>query len=73
MDSDDPMYCREDVGTITAAALGMREDKSGIVETLNNLSVYGSRRLSTNVSALGSLGRGGVWTSTRRFSRRRTG
>ena len=31
------------------------------METLNNLSTYGGRRLSTNVSALGSLGRGEAW------------
>ena len=61
MDSDDPVYCQEDAGTITAASLSLREDERGLVETLDNLSDYGGRRLSTNVSAPGSLGRGDAW------------
>ena len=43
MDSDDPVYVKPDKRLITEAALGLREDESGIVETLNNLVEYRGR------------------------------
>ena len=61
MDSDNPVYVEEEEKTITAATLGLREDERGIVETLDNLSTYGGRRLSTNMSAPGSLGQEEAW------------
>ena len=59
MDSDDLVYGEEDARTITAASLALGEDESGLVETLDNLSTYGGRRLRTNKLASGSLGRRG--------------
>ena len=61
MDSDDPVYVEDDQKLITAAALGLGDDECGLAETLDNLAVYGGRRLSTNVHAPGSLGRSGAW------------
>ena len=61
MDSEDPVYIEADEKTITATALGLREDERGIVETHDNHSTYGGRCLSTNVSSPGSLGRGEAW------------
>ena len=61
MDSDDPVYCEEDVRTITAAALTLGKDEGGLAESLSNHSTYRGRRLKTNALAPGSLGRRDAW------------
>ena len=60
MDYDNPVYVKMDQRLLTAASLGLRDDESGLAEILDNLAEYGGRRLNTNVSALGSQGRGGA-------------
>ena len=58
MDNDDPVFVPEDQKLLTTASLGLKDDERGVVESLENHADYGGRRLSTNVSVLGALGRG---------------
>ncbi len=61
MDDTAPIYVEGDLRQIRVTALGLGKAESSVADSLENLTEYEGRRLTTHLSVPGSVGRGDNW------------